>query len=497
MFKKILIANRGEIAVRIMRACREMGLKTVAVFSEADRESLHLRYADEAYPIGPPPSTESYLHMHRILEAAHRSKVEAIHPGYGFLSENPLFAELCRKEGFVFIGPSPEAMTAMGNKVYARNLMKKSDVTIIPGSDNLPDNISQIKKIASRIGYPVMVKASAGGGGKGMRIVRAEQEIESCIRGARSEAASAFGDPSIYLEKYFPAPRHIEIQVLGDLHGNMVYLFERECSIQRRHQKLVEESPSTAVDEVTRTKLGEMAVRAAKAVNYTCAGTIEFLRGESGEFCFMEMNTRLQVEHPVTEMITGIDLVKQMIRIAAGEKLPFEQKDLRPSGSAIECRIYAEDPDNLFMPSPGKVEFIRAPGGPGIREDSGIYQGCTVPVYYDALIAKLIVWGKDRNESLQRMRRALDEYSIHGIKTTISFHRKVLRHPDFVNGNYDTSFVEKMDSFHVTPEGIEEIAIIGAAIAASERKKEPDAVSRNSASNWKMEGRNKALKSRL
>ncbi len=497
MFKKILVANRGEIAVRVMRACREMGIRTVAVFSEADRESLHVRFADEAYPIGPAQSTQSYLKMERIIEAAHKSKAEAIHPGYGFLSENPSFAELCRKEDLVFIGPSPEAMRAMGNKVYARELMQKSDVPVIPGSGTLPDSMRQIRKITAEIGYPAMVKASAGGGGKGMRIVRKEGELESCIRGARSEAASAFGDPAVYIEKYFPAPRHIEVQILGDLHGNVVSLFERECSVQRRHQKLVEESPSAAVDEETRKRLGEMAVRAAKAVYYTCAGTIEFLRSEKGEFYFMEMNARLQVEHPVTEMITGIDLVKQMIRIASGEKLPFVQNDMRSSGSAIECRIYAEDPDNAFIPSPGRVEFIRTPGGPGIREDSGIYQGCTVPVFYDALIAKLIVWGKDRDEAIKRMKRALDEYSIHGIKTTIPFHRRVMQHEDFVKGAYDTSFVEKMNSFRITPEGLEEIAVIGAAIAALDRKRKPDVTSGARASNWKIEGRNRTLRNRL
>ena len=497
MFEKILIANRGEIAVRIMRACREMGVRTAAVFSEADRESLHIRYADEAYPIGPAPSAESYLKISNIIDAAHRSKAEAIHPGYGFLSENPRFAEMCRREGLVFIGPSPEAMEAMGNKVYARNVMQRSGVPVVPGSEKLPEDMKEIRNIAARIGFPVIVKASAGGGGKGMRIVRTESELESSIRGARSEAASAFGDSSIYLEKYFPAPRHIEVQVLGDLHGNMVHLFERECSVQRRHQKLVEESPSAVVDETMRERLGEMAVRAAKAVNYVCAGTIEFLRGEDGDFYFMEMNTRLQVEHPVTEMITGVDLVKQMIRIAAGEKLPFEQKDLRPSGSAIECRIYAEDPDNGFMPSPGQVEFIRSPGGPGIREDSGIYEGYTVPVHYDALIAKLIVWGKDRSEALLRMRRALDEYSIQGIQTTIPFHRKVIRHEDFIRGDYDTSFVEKMNSFNIAAEGLEEIAIIGAAIAASDRKREPGAAEKRYVSSWKTEGRRRALQSRL
>ncbi|MEW5806931.1 MAG: acetyl-CoA carboxylase biotin carboxylase subunit [Acidobacteriota bacterium] len=497
MFKKILIANRGEIAVRVMRACREMGIRTVAVFSEVDRESLHIRFADEAYPIGPAPSMESYLRIDKIIQVAHESGAEAVHPGYGFLSENPLFAEACRKEGIIFIGPSHESMKAMGNKVYARELMKRTGVPVIPGTGNLPDDMASIKKIASELGYPVMVKASAGGGGKGMRIVRDEGEIESCVRGARSEAGSAFGDPSVYLERYFPAPRHIEVQILGDQYGNVVHLFERECSIQRRHQKLIEESPSVVVDAATREKLGDLAVKAAEAVQYVAAGTIEFLRDERGEFYFMEMNTRLQVEHPVTELVAGIDLVKEMIKIAAGERLSFKQEDLKMRGSAIECRIYAEDSEHAFMPSPGKVEFIRAPGGPGVRDDSGIYPGYTVPVYYDPLIAKLVVWGKDRNEALQRMRRALDEYSIQGIKTTIPFHRKVLKHKDFIAGEFDTSFVEKLNSFMLPAEGIHEIAIIGAAIAALERRRPVSIQREAAASRWKIDGRSKALKNRL
>ncbi len=498
MFRKILIANRGEIAVRILRACQEMGIRTVAIFSEADREALHVRFADEAYSVGLAPSIESYLNIERIIDVAKRSEVEAIHPGYGFLSENPSFAEACRESGIVYIGPSPESMKAMGNKVYARDLMSKSGVPIVPGTGNLSDNNSQIGKIASEIGYPIIIKASAGGGGKGMRIVKDQESLESNIRSARSEAKSAFGDPSIYMEKYFSNPRHIEVQILADLHGHTIHLFERECSIQRRHQKLVEESPSPVVDEGIREKIGDIAIRAAQAANYTNAGTIEFLRRSSGEFFFMEVNARLQVEHPVTELITGVDLVKEMIKIADGHKLSIKQEDLHMRGAAIECRIYAEDPDNGFLPSPGIVRFLRSPDGPGIRHDSGIYAGYEIPVYYDPLVAKVITWGEDRNEALKRMSRALDEYSIQGIKSTISFHRRVVRNKSFLEGDYNTSFIETMNLHQESCEEKKDIALIGAALVAFDRKRErkPEKKKRVESS-WKLAGRRRYLDSKL
>jgi acetyl-CoA carboxylase biotin carboxylase subunit len=498
MFRKILIANRGEIAVRIIRACREMGIRTAAIFSEADRESLHVRFADEAYPVGAAVSIESYLKIDRIVDVAKKSGAEAIHPGYGFLSENPDFAEACRQAGIVFIGPTPEAMKAMGNKVYARELMSKSGVPVVPGSGNLPDNAKEIKKMASDIGYPVIIKASAGGGGKGMRIVENQESLDSSIRAARSEAKSAFGDPSIYMEKYFSDPRHIEVQIMADLHGQIVHLFERECSVQRRHQKLVEESPSPVVDSKTREKIGQIAAKAALAVNYTCAGTIEFLRSEKGDFYFMEVNARLQVEHPVTEMITGIDLVKEMIRITHGEKLSFKQEDLRMRGAAIECRIYAEDPANDFMPSPGRIKSLRIPEGPGIRHDSGIFSGYEIPIYYDPLVAKVIAWGKNREEALSRMGRALEEYSIQGVKTTVPFHQKLLKDKNFLKGDYNTSLIKSMDLGQGFSGEMQDIALIGAAIAAFDirREKRPEQKLRKE-SQWKLAGRRRFLDTRL
>ena len=498
MFRKILIANRGEIAVRVIRACREMGIRTAAIFSEADRESLHVRFADEAYLVGPAPSIESYLKIDRIIDIAKKSGAEAIHPGYGFLSENPDFAEACQQAGIVFIGPSPESMKAMGNKVYARELMSKSGVPVVPGTSNLPDNIEEIREMASAIGYPVIVKASAGGGGKGMRIVEDQESLDGSIRAARSEAQSAFGDSSIYMEKYFSAPRHIEVQILADLHGQIVHLFERECSVQRRHQKLVEESPSPVVDEKTRQKIGQIAVKAAQAANYTCAGTIEFLRSDKGDFYFMEVNARLQVEHPVTEMITGVDLVKEMIKVAKGEKLPFKQEDLDMRGAAIECRIYAEDPANNFMPSPGLIKSLRIPEGPGIRHDSGIYSGYEIPVHYDPLIAKVIAWGENREEAIMRMGRSLEEYSIQGVRSTVPFHRELLRDRSFLNGDYNTSFIQTMNMGQNKPKEIKDIALIGAAIAAFDKKRErkPE-LKILKQSQWKLAGRRRFLESKL
>jgi len=457
MFRKILIANRGEIAVRVIRACREMDIGSVAVFSEADRDALHVRLADEAYPIGPPAPQESYLSIPRIIEAARLAKAEAIHPGYGFLSENPLFPEACAKAKIVFIGPGAAAMRLMGNKVTARAAMIAAGVPVTPGTEMLPEDPEQARRVvedamtghegagkrkAPAPAYPVLLKAAAGGGGKGMRAVASEAEFVSAYTQARSEAQSAFGDPSVYAERLVVKPRHIEIQVLADAKGHTVHLGERECTIQRRHQKLIEESPSPVVDGATRARLGELGVRAARAAGYVGAGTCEFLRDASGEFYFMEMNARLQVEHPVTEMVTGLDLVKLQIRIAAGEPLPFTQDQVTMRGWAIECRIFAEDPARGFMPSPGRIGTLRVPSGPGIRDDGGVYQGYRVPVYYDPMISKLVAWGEDRAEAIARMRRALDEYRIEGVRTTIPFHRRVFRHPAFIQGDMDTGFIQ-------------------------------------------------------
>jgi acetyl-CoA carboxylase biotin carboxylase subunit len=453
MFRMILIANRGEIAVRVIRACREMGIATVAVFSEADRDALHVRLADEAYPIGPPSPQESYLSIPRIIEAARQSGAEAIHPGYGFLSENPLFPEACGKAKIVFIGPGAAAMRLMGNKVTARAAMIEAGVPVTPGTETLPEDPEAARRRIEEVMtagaasagavYPILLKAAAGGGGKGMRAVASAAEFASAYMQARSEAQSAFGDPSVYAERLVRHPRHIEIQVLADTQGHTVHLGERECTIQRRHQKLVEESPSPVVDAATRARLGDLGVRAARAAGYVGAGTCEFLRDESGAFYFMEMNARLQVEHPVTEMVTGLDLVKLQIRIAAGESLPFGQDDVTMRGWAIECRIFAEDPSRGFMPSPGRIGTLRVPSGPGIRDDGGVYQGYRVPVHYDPMISKLVAWGQDREEAIARMRRALDEYRIEGVRTTIPFHRRVFRHPAFIAGDMDTSFIQK------------------------------------------------------
>jgi acetyl/propionyl-CoA carboxylase alpha subunit len=582
MFRKILIANRGEIAVRVIRACREMGITAVAVYSEADREALHVRLADEAYPIGPPAPGESYLAIPRIIEAAKRAGAEAIHPGYGFLSENPHLPEACAEAGLVFIGPGAAAMRLMGNKVRAREAMVAAGVPVTPGTAILPENaeaaraevegaIAEAVEEASRLTtatltsstgrgagggeagidaragsgvgagtgtrsksenpvvaatasgaarpspsqsssakgntadasaprspsaqgggaassvYPVLLKAAAGGGGKGMRVVASSGEFASAYAQARSEASSSFGDPSVYAEKYVTAPRHIEIQVLADTHGTVLHLGERECTIQRRHQKLIEESPSPVVDAALRERLGALAVTAARAAGYVGAGTCEFLRDADGSYYFMEMNARLQVEHPVTEMVTGLDLVKLQIRIAAGEKLALQQERLAPRGWAIECRIFAEDPARGFMPSPGRIGTLRIPAGPGIRDDGGVYQGYRVPVHYDPMISKLIAWGESREEAIARMRRALDEYRIEGVRTTIPFHRRVMRHPAFIAGDLDTSFIERYRG-DLIPQGgdaaartsaigtdaagsgdplsTEEVAVVAAAIAA-------------------------------
>ncbi|NLO01542.1 MAG: acetyl-CoA carboxylase biotin carboxylase subunit [Bacteroidales bacterium] len=441
--KKILIANRGEIAIRIMRTCREMDILTVAVFSEADRTSLHVRYADEAYYIGKAPSSESYLNIDNIIKVARASNADAIHPGYGFLSENAQFAQRCLYEGIIFIGPSPEVIMQMGDKLTAREEMIKAGIPVVPGTRGSVSSLKDAFSSIHQIGLPVMIKATAGGGGKGMRLVYNELEIMQALRASRSEARTSFGNDEVYIEKYISSPHHIEFQILADQHGNIIHLFERECSIQRRHQKMIEETPSPLLTPELRKEMGEAAVKAARAVNYTGAGTIEFLVDEKLKYYFLEMNTRLQVEHPITERVTGIDLVKQQIKIAEGSKLEFSQEDICQTGHAIECRIYAEDPDNQFMPSPGKIHKISEPLGFGVRTDGYVYEGYNIPLHYDPMISKLIVWGDTREEVIGRMRRALYEYKITGVKTSIQFLERIMNNPNFVNGIYDTNFIEK------------------------------------------------------
>jgi acetyl-CoA carboxylase biotin carboxylase subunit len=442
MFKKILVANRGEIAVRIIKACQEMGIGTVAVFSDADRLSLHVQIADEAIGIGPPPAADSYLDMDRIIQAAQKTGAEAIHPGYGFLSENSSFARRCEKEKIVFIGPNSDALELVGDKVRSRQTMEKADIPIIPGMKGIVKDASSIKTEAQKIGYPVMIKASAGGGGKGMRIVFDEKDLTPAMEAGMREAMAAFGDESVYLEKYIEDPRHVEFQVLADNHGHVVHLFERECSIQRRHQKIVEETPSQALDPELRTRMGETARKVMQVSGYNNAGTVEFLLDKDKKFYFLEVNARLQVEHPVTELTTGTDLVHHQIKIAAGEKLPFKQEDLEQKGHAIECRIYAEDPHNNFLPSSGKILYLKEPQGPGIRHDCGIYSGWNIPIYYDPILAKLIVWAEDRESACQRMIKALDDYAILGVQTSIRFLRDLIDHPHFRMGETTTSFIQ-------------------------------------------------------
>ncbi|MEQ1896225.1 MAG: acetyl-CoA carboxylase biotin carboxylase subunit [Vicinamibacterales bacterium] len=443
MFKKILIANRGEIALRVLVACREMGIKTVAVYSEADEHALHVRFADEDVCIGPPRSSESYLNIPAIISAAEITGADAIHPGYGFLSENPHFAEVCEACHIRFIGPDPHVIKLMGDKARARRAMKKAGLPMLPGSDGPVDSEEQALKLAKDIGYPVIVKAVAGGGGRGMRVVRTPEELGSSLRTAQREAEAAFGVGDCYIEKYLENPRHIEFQILGDHHGNLVHLGERECSIQRRHQKLVEESPSPALTEKVRRKMGALVVDAAKAVQYTNAGTFEFLMDKDGKFYFMEANTRLQVEHPVTEFVTGIDLVKEQIRIAAGERLSFKQGDIEFRGHSIECRINAEHPER-FTPSPGLIRTFNLPSGPGVRVDTAAHADCTIPPYYDSMIGKVIVFGRDRSEAIARMRRALEMSVIEGIYTTIPLHLRILADAEFVAGRLGTGFMDRL-----------------------------------------------------
>jgi acetyl-CoA carboxylase biotin carboxylase subunit len=501
MFKKILIANRGEIAVRVLRACHEMGIASVVVYSEVDRAALHVRKADEAYPIGAAAASESYLNIPKILEVAKRSGADAIHPGYGFLSENAKFAQTCADAGVKFIGPTAAAMEALGSKTRARQAMEKAGVPFVPGTSRGVESFNEAEQVAARIGYPVMLKAAAGGGGKGMRLVHAPEQLKSSLEAARSEAERSFGDSEVYIEKAIVNPRHIEMQVLADEHGNTVYLGERECSLQRRHQKVLEEAPSPIVDSDMRRRMGETAVRVAQAANYTNAGTVEFLVDQAKNFYFLEMNTRLQVEHPVTELITGLDLVHLQIRIAAGEKLPFKQEDVRVRGHAIECRIYAEDPDNNYFPSPGKITLLQESSGPGVRIDSGMYEGWTVPIDYDPLLAKLIGYGPDRDQAIARVTRALNECFVGGIKTNISLFRRILRDADFCAAKLDTGFLDRMlkrlEDKPADSKAAEVAAIAAglfAALGSTEAAGSGSRAAEKANSNWKSASRREALR---
>jgi acetyl-CoA carboxylase biotin carboxylase subunit len=478
---KVLIANRGEIACRVMRACRELDLPTVAVYSEADRDAVHVRMADEAVPIGPPPAKDSYLRGEKILEAAKVTGADAIHPGYGFLSENAAFAEACAAAGLTFIGPPASAITAMGGKTSARALMQAAGVPVVPGDNGAGGKgfatFEEARAAAGRIGYPVMLKAAAGGGGRGMRLVETEDKLEAALAGAKRESKAAFGDDTIYLEKAIVRARHIEIQVFGDEHGQAVHLFERDCSVQRRNQKVIEEAPSPALDDATRARMGEVAVRAARSVGYVGAGTIEMLYDQTSKsFYFLEMNTRLQVEHPVTELVTGVDLVRWQLAVAQGEPLPLAQEQITRKGAAIECRVYAEDAVK-FLPSPGTITSLRVPAGPGVRDDSGVTAGSVISVYYDPMISKLCTFGPDRRAAVERMRRALAEYHVGGIRTNLAFHRQVMRHPAFLAGDYDTGFIERHKSELLPPDATaeeQEQAAIAAALWAARAEARPE-----------------------
>ncbi len=470
-FRKILIANRGEIAVRLIRACRDLEIASVAVYSDVDREALHVQLADEAVHLGPAPARESYLCIAKILEAAQHTGADAIHPGYGFLAENADFARACRNAGITFIGPSPESMEALGNKTAARKLVQPCGVPVVPGTLDALASAEEARRIADEIGYPVMLKAAAGGGGKGMRLLHSSIEVASAFSLARTEALNAFGDGSLFIEKAILRPRHIEIQILADQHGNIVWLGERECSVQRRHQKIIEESPSPVLKESIRQAMGAAAVTAARAAGYFNAGTVEFLLDAEQNFYFLEVNTRLQVEHPVTELVTGLDLVQEQIRVAAGLPLRFRQEEIVRRGHAIECRIYAEDAANNFMPSPGTIRRLVCPSGPGLREDSGVYEGWTVPMDYDPMLSKLIAWGEDRAQAIARLRRALDEYQLIGIRHNLGFFRRVLRDPDFQQGCFDTGYVARLQARPEPPPPDEfyRDAAIAAAIAEAAR----------------------------
>jgi acetyl-CoA carboxylase biotin carboxylase subunit len=493
VFGKLLIANRGEIAVRVIRACREAGIRSAAVFSEVDRDALHVRMADEAYPIGPAPAAQSYLAIERVVEAARRSGAEAVHPGYGFLSERAAFAEACGAAGLTFVGPPPAAIAAMGDKTAARRAALAAGVPVVPGTREPVGSDAEAHRAARELGYPVMIKAAMGGGGKGMRRVADPAELDSALRLARSEAGSAFGDPAVYLEKALVEPRHVEIQILADAHGQVVHLGERECSIQRRHQKLVEEAPSPLLDPALRAEMGEAACRLAASVGYQNAGTVEFLVDADRRFYFLEVNTRLQVEHPVTELVTGIDLVREQLRLAAGEKLGYAQGEVDARGWAIECRISAEDPAANFMPSPGRITAWRAPAGPWVRVDAGVDAGATVPLEYDPLMAKLIVWGPDRDEAARRLARALDEFAVTGVRTTLPFHRAVVRHPDFLAGRLSTAFIERAFpaglGLPAGSPGRARVAAIAAALRARDEAQAPVPPAASGPSAWALAGR--------
>ncbi len=489
---KILVANRGEIALRVMRSAKEMGIATVAVYSEADRNALHVRYADEAVCVGGPKSSESYLRGDVIIDVCKRLNVDAIHPGYGFLSENAAFAQKVQEAGLIFIGPSPEAIELMGSKLAAKAAVAKYDIPMVPGTEEAITDVEEAKEIARQVGFPILIKASAGGGGKGMRVVDSVEVFEEQMKLAVSEATSAFGDGSVFIEKYIGSPRHIEIQVLGDTHGNIVHLFERECSIQRRHQKVIEEAPSAVLTPALRDEMGRCAVDVAKACDYVGAGTVEFLVDENLNFYFLEMNTRLQVEHPVTEQITGLDLVKEQILVAEGNPLSFRQEDLTITGHALELRVYAEDPANNFLPDIGRLETYVRPQGLGVRVDDGFEQGMDIPIYYDPMIAKLVTFGKDRQEAIEKMIRAIDEYTITGIETTLPFGKFVLQHEAFVSGNFDTKFIERYftpQDLELAPaEGTEEIAAVLTAMLLDSSKPKAGtstAAQNGQASNWR------------
>lgn len=496
-FKKVLIANRGEIAIRITRACREMGIKSVAVFSEADRESLHVFLADEAYNIGPAPSKDSYLNAAKILEVAKQAGVDAIHPGYGFLSENCVFVKAVEDAGITFIGPTVENIESMGDKISAKALMKKADVPTVPGSDGPVETLEDAKQVIAKIGYPAIIKASAGGGGKGMRVVRQDGELDSAYRACRSEGTNYFGDGTVYIERFVTDPKHIEIQVFGDKYGHAVHLYERECSVQRRHQKIIEEAPSPSLNKELREKMGMAAVRAAKSIGYVGAGTLEFIfDSQTKEFYFMEMNTRLQVEHPITELTTGVDLVREQLMVAMGHPLSFKQEDIIQKGHAIEVRVCAEDPIT-FKPCPGLIRACRHPQGPFLRVDSYIYPGYEVPIYYDPMLAKVITWGETREEAIRRMQRSLTEFILTGVKSNIVLHKTILDHPQFLDGSYTTQFIEK--NFQVEEPELfklvdDKVFLIAAAITAYNDRKSKDVRQLNTVSHWKRVGRKLAMR---
>jgi len=491
IFKKILIVNRGEIAVRVIRACREMGIIPVAIYSDADRKALHVRLAEEAYYIGKAKPSESYLHVEKIIEVAKSCQAEAIHPGYGFLAENPRLVKRCEEEGITFIGPPSEPLEVMGEKTSSRKKMFEAGVPIIPGMLESISDEKELRRKAREIGFPLLLKASAGGGGKGLRLVKREKDLVSSFKLAQSEALSSFADPGVYIEKYIDEPHHIEIQILADHFGNVVYLGERECSMQRRYQKVLEETPSPYLDEKTRQAMGQVAVKAASSIGYKNAGTVEFIVDKEKNFYFLEMNARLQVEHPITEMVTGVDLVKCQFEIAAGSPLPFRQEDIKPQGHSMECRIMAEDPFNDFMPSPGKIVYLHTPAGLGVRDDSGIYEGYEVPLDYDPLLSKLITWGKTREEAIRRMLRALTEYQVYGIKTTIPFFQRILLHPKFLAGQYNTHFISELEKEQDKEDPNETIAALIAAGIKSFKDAQAEArpSGKMKENNWKIQGR--------